>query len=372
MSAVEVKPIELPGDVMTFIRPWWNIYGGDPMWVAPLIMDRKKFFDPRRNPYFKFADIQCFVAWKDGEVQGTIAATVDHHYQKVEQGVGFLGFFEFVDDEGVARALLEAACGFLRAKGMTEVRGPYNFNPNHDFGLLVDGFDTPPCIANPHARRWYGPMYEKIGLVKKADWYAYWMDAGPVPEQVARVSERFMKRHPEVKLRQVDMANFQREVTIFHDIYNDAWEDNWGHVHLSEEEFQALAVDFKQVIDPRLCWIASVNDEPVALSVTLPDYNQVFRKMNGSLFPFGWYHFLFGRKKIDQLRVFILGVKRKYQKMPLGAPLYIKTWEAGLEMGVRGAEASLIVESNFRMRGALEKLGGRIYKTYRIYGRDLA
>lgn len=369
--AVEVRQIKLPGEVTQFIYPWWEINKDEPGWVPPLIMDRKKFFNPAKNPYFKNADVACFVAKKDGKDVGTIAATVDHAQQKSEPGLGYVGFFEFIDDVEVATALRDAAFAFLKSKGMTRVRGPSNLGTNHDFGLLIDGFDTPACIANPHARPYYGPMYEKLGFTKSIDWYAYWMDAGPVPANVQAISERFLKRNPNVKIRMVDMTKFDSELRILVDIYNDAWTDNFGHVHIPEEEFLAQAEDFKQIIDPRLVWIAEVDGEPAAVTVTFPDYNQVFKKMNGSLFPFGWYHFLFGRKKIDVLRVFILGVKKKYQTMPLGAPLYIKTWEEGLKMGVRGAEASLIVEDNFRMRGAMEKLGARIYKTYRMYVADI-
>ena len=368
---IEIRPLTLPQDAKAFIKPWWRINEGEPGWVPPLMMDRLKFLNPSKNPYFKYADVQCFLALKDGEPVGTIAATVDHEYQKVEPGVGFFGFYEFIDDRHVAEALMNDACQWLKNKGMKEVQGPFNFNSNHDFGMLVEGFDTPACIANPHGRPYYAPTTESLGLVKKHDWYAYWLDAGTIPESVQRISDRFLERNPKVKLRMVDMKNFDREVQIFQDIYNDAWEDNWGHVHLSVEEFMALAADFKQVIDPTLCWIAEVDGEPAALTVTLPDFNQVFKKMNGSLFPFGWYHFVFGKKQIDTVRVFILGVKRKFQTMPIGAPLYAKTWEAAMARGVRGAEASLILDTNFRMRGALEKLGGRIYKTYRIYTKPL-
>jgi GNAT superfamily N-acetyltransferase len=369
--AVDIQLIALPRDTLRFIRPWWRIYQGEPGWVPPLILDRKKFLDPARNPYFQRADVQCFVAVKDGVDVGTIAATVDHAAQQNTPGVGFFGFFEFVDDAAVAGALLDAARGWLRAKGMTRMQGPFNFNSNHDFGLLVDGFDTPACIANPHARPYYGLMCEKLGLTKCIDWYAYWLDAGPVPESVRRVSERFLARNPQVRLRRLDLRHFDREVAIFRDIYNDAWERNWGHVALSEAEFQALADDFKQVLDPDLAWIAEVDGEPAALTVTLPDYNQVFKPMNGRFFPFGWWYWLTARRRIDQVRVFILGVKKRYQHMPLGAPLYVKTWEEAMKRGMRGGEASLVVENNVRMRGALERLGARIYKTYRIYERVL-
>lgn len=371
MSQVVVKPISLPGGAKAFVKSWWGIYEGEPGWSAPLMMDRMKFFDPARNPYFKHGTVQCFTAEKGGKIVGTIAATVDHEKQRTDPGVGFIGFYEFIDDEEVARGLFEAAKAWLKEKGMTSVEGPFNFNSNHDFGLLVDGFDTPNAIANPHARPYYGPMYEKVGLTRLIDWYAYWLEAGEVPESVKKISDRLLERNPQLTLRPVNMKNFAKEIENLQEIYNDAWEDNWGHIHLSKEEFDAIGADFKQVIDPNLCWVAEWEGETVAVSITLPDYNQVFKKMNGSLFPFGWWYFLTAKSHINQLRVFILGVKKKYQRLPLGAPLYIKTWEEGMKRGVKGAEASLILENNTRMRGALEKLGGKIYKTYRIYSAKL-
>lgn len=367
MSRIEVRPIELPRDAVAFVRSWWPIYEDDPHWVPPLIMERKAFFDPAKNPYFKVAQVQCFMARADGRPVGTIAATVDHELQKTEPGVGLFGFFEFVNDPDVARALFTAATDWLRSKGMTRARGPFNFNSNHEFGLLVDGFDTDPCVANPHNRDYYGEMYEKLGLNKVMDWYAYWLDKGPIPERIARIVERFEQRHPEFTLRPVDMSRYDEEVRAFREIYNDAWEHNWGHIYFTEEEFYWTAKNFKPVLDPRLCWFAMVDGEVAAAAITLPDVNQIAKKMNGRLFPFGWWHYLTGRKKIDVIRVFVLGVRQKYQHLPLGAPLYLKTWEEGMKMNIRGAEASLILETNHRMRGALEKLGARIYKTYRTY-----
>jgi hypothetical protein len=307
------------------------------------------------------------MAMREGQAVGTIAATVDRQLQKTEPGVGLFGFFEFIEDVEVARALLKAATTWLTARGMTVARGPFNFNSNHEFGLLVDGFDTDPCIANPHNRPYYPEIYEQIGLTKAMDWYAYWMDNGKVPDKIERIAQRFMDRNPEITLRKMNLKKFDEEVRLFREIYNDAWEDNWGHIYFSDEEFWFAAKNFKDAINPDLCWFLYYGDECAAASITLPDYNQVVKKMNGSLFPLGWWHFLRGRSQIDALRVFVLGVKRKYQRLPLGAPLYLKTWEEGQKLAIRGAEASLILEENVRMRGALEKLGGRIYKTYRTY-----
>ncbi|MEZ4242003.1 MAG: hypothetical protein R3F59_38795 [Myxococcota bacterium] len=369
--AVEVQPVDLPGDATKFVKSWWPIYRDDPHWVPPLIAERKDFLDPGKNPYFQVADVRCFMAYKDGQPVGTIAATVDHRQQDVEAGVGFLGFYEFVDDEAVARPLLDAALGFLREKGMKVARGPFNFNTNHEFGLLIDGFDTDPCIANPHNRAYYPAMYDRLGLRKAMDWYAYWLEKGPTPPTIQAINDRFVKRHPEVRLRKVDMSRFEEEAQLFYEIYNDAWDNNWGHIHFTAEEFAFTAKGLKQVIDPNLCWFAYVGDEIAGGSVTLPDFNQVAKKMNGRIFPFGWWHYLTGRRKIDALRVFTLGIRTKFQHLPLGAPLYIKTWEEGQKLPIRGAECSLILENNVRMRGAMEKMGGTIYKTYRTYEIDV-
>ncbi len=365
--SVSVRPAVLPREAAAITKSWWSVFESVPLWVPPLISERKIFFDPAKNPYFKHADVQFFVAERDGRIVGTIAATIDHELQKHDAGTAFFGFFEFPDDESIARPLLDAAAAWLRERGMVRVRGPFNFSPNHEFGLLVDGFDTKPCIANPHNGPWNAGVYERLGLKGIMDWYAYWIDKGPVPENIEKVGIRFMKRHPDVSLRRLRMDKFEQDVRLFRDIYNDAWEDNWGHVRITDEEFDFAAANLKQVLDPDLCWFAYVGDECAAASITLPDYNIVAKKMNGRIFPFGWFHFVTGKKSIDQIRIFVLGVKRKYQHLALGAPLYLETWREGLKRPIKGAEASLVLHDNFRMRGALEKLGGRIYKTYRTY-----
>lgn len=370
--AVEVRPISLPRDAGTFIDVWFAIYRDDPHWVAPLRFERKEFLDPGRNPYFKLADVQCWIAWVDGRPVGTISATVDRAYQAVEPQVGFFGFFEFPEDEAVARALLDAARAWLRERGMVRMMGPFNFNTNHECGLLVEPFDSDPLVLMTYNLPYYPRVYEAIGLEKAKDLYAYWIDNdGPVPERIGKLADRFMERHPEVRIRPFDPSNFEREVAIAKDIYNDAWSDNWGFVKLTDEEFQKVAKGLKPMLKGDYCYVVEVKGEPVAFSLTLPDFNQVVKPMKGSLLPFGWFYWLTRPSKVDRIRVFTLGVKKEWQHLPLGAPLYQRTWEAGRKNHVVGAECSWILEDNTRMRGALEKLGGRIYKTYRIYQQTL-
>ena len=185
------------------------------------MFERKRFFDPNKNPYFAPATIQAFIARKDGRDVGSIAATVDHKLREHEPEKGLLGFFEFPNDREVSKALFDAATNWLRAQGMKKVEGPYNFNSNHEFGLLIDGFDTDPCISNPHNRAWYADHYEALGFKKVMDWYAYWLDKGPMPDRIANIGHRFLERNPEVRLRKVDLSKWDREAELFFEIYND-------------------------------------------------------------------------------------------------------------------------------------------------------
>ncbi|MBK7950169.1 MAG: N-acetyltransferase [Deltaproteobacteria bacterium] len=368
MGSVEVIPISLPRDTLRFIQPWFAIYANDPHWVPPLLLERKRFFDPRRNPYFNVADVQCFVARREGRDVGTIAAVVDHAYQRHERGTGFFGFFEFVDDLEVAAALLGAAREWQADRGMKKLVGPFNFNTNHDFALLVDGFDSDPTIANPHNSAYYPKRYEELGLRPVKDWYAYRVEVGlPGIAKMQRVAERMLARHPEMRIRSLDLSDFDAEVARLRAIYTDAWQHNWGHVEVGEAEFEFIAKGFRQIIDPELCFMAEVEGKPIAISVTLPDLNPVVKKMKGRLWPFGWYYFLTRARRVTRARVFMLGVATEYQSLPLGAVLYARTAEAAERKGYAEGEASLILEDNHRMRGALEKIGATIAKTYRNY-----
>ncbi len=372
MGSVEVLPIVLPRDVLRFMKPWYAIYANDPHWVPPLVVERKRFFDPRRNPYFQVADVQCFVARRDGRDVGTIAAVVDHAAQRDRPGTGFFGFFEFFEDLEVAAALLGAAREWHADRGMKHLVGPFNFNTNHEFGLLVDGFDSDPSIANPHNAAYYPRIYEALGLRPVKDWYAYRVDAQLAGiEKMRRVSDRMLARHPEIRIRSLDLDDFDAEVDRLRRIYVDAWQQNWGHVEVGEAEFRFIAEGFRQVIDPELCLVAEIAGEPIAISITLPDLNPVVKQMKGRLFPFGWYYFLTRARRTTRVRIFMLGVASRYQALPIGAVLYARTSAVAIGKGYREGEASLILEDNHRMRGALEKLGATIAKTYRNYEVDV-
>jgi len=371
MGSVEVTPISLPRDTARFVKTWFPIYENDPHWVPPLLFERKRFFDPRKNPYFKGAEVQCFVATLDGRDVGTISATVDGVYQQHEPGTGFFGFFEFIDDATVADALLTAAREWLVQKGMKRAIGPFNFNNNHEFGLLVDGFDSDPYVLNPHNSPYYPVIYESLGLRKAMDWYAYRVDANqPGFKKIQRVGERVLSRRPEIKIRPLDLSRFDEEVKRLHAIYDDAWEQNWAHVRVTDEEFEFLAAGLKDIIDPDLCFIVEIEGQTAGISITLPDINQVLKKMKGRIFPLGWWHLLMRKRHISRVRVFMLGIAQEFQHLPLGAVLYARTFSVGVSKGLGLGEASLILENNVKMRGALEKMGATVEKIYRSYAID--
>lgn len=365
--AIEVRPIRFPQDAAIFVKVWWRVYRDDPHWVPPLIFERKKYFDVDKNPYYEQATVQGFIAYKDGEAVGTIGACHDVDFEKQMPGMGTFGFFEFIDDVEVARGLLEAAKDWLRDRGLQRITGPFNFSPNHEFGLLVDGFDTDPCVANPHNSAHYPRIYEAIGLKKNMTWYAYWLDTGPEPPRIVKIADRLLKRNDKIKIRNVNMSAWDSEMEIVRDVYNDAWHDNWGHVPIRAKEFDYLAADMKTLVAEDLCYVVELDGKVAGMSVTFPDLNQVAKKMNGRLLPFGWWHFVMGKAKVNKLRVFILGVKSEFQHLPLGAIMYARTWDAGVKRQVVGAEASLILHDNIGMRGAMEKMGGYVYKTYQTF-----
>ena len=369
MSDLEIRPIRLPEDAGAFVDVWFDLYRDDPHWVPPLRYERRDFLTPKKNPYFDVGTVQCFIAYRSGKAVGTISAQVDHGYQKIEHKVGFFGFFEFPDDEQVARGLLEAARAWLKSQGMVRTMGPFSFNTNHECGLLVGPFDSDPLVLMTWNRPYYPAMYEKLGLTKTKDLLAYWMDNdGPIPERIAKLADRFMERHPEISIRPFNLKDFAGETERIHEIYDSGWEDNWGFVRMTDDEFLHMCKAVRPMIDPRYCYMAEIGGKAVAFSVTLPDYNFVVKPMNGRIFPFGWWHALTRPKKVDVIRVFALGVHKKYQHLAIGAPFYKRTWDVGVVAKVKGAEASWILEDNTRMRGALEKMGARVYKTYRIYG----
>jgi hypothetical protein len=358
-----------------FIKLAWKIYKNDHFWVPPLLVDKKKFLDPRKNPFFKSARVKLFMAYDgDGKAVGRIAAIVsDNHLKIHNDGAGFFGLFECVNDAEVAGLLFKTAADFLRSQGMRLMRGPLSMNINDEFGLLISGFDSSPVVLMPHNPAYYEGLVEGYGFKKEIDWFAYYLENhdGVVPERLRRGAQLARKRYG-FTIRPANMKHYDEEIKNIQKIYNRAWEQNWGAVPLTDEEFHHLAKDLKMIAVPELVLFAEVDGETVGVSLALPDFNQVFKRIkNGRLLPFGIFKLLWYKRKIDMLRLTIMGVLKEYRHMGIETCFIHDTYAAGLKMGAWRCEMSQIVENNTAMNNVLIKMGTKVYKTYRIYKYDL-
>ncbi len=368
---LEIRGLPLKKAWKVFLRLQRRIYRNDSNWVPPLVSDRKKFLNPEKNPFFEHATAEAFAVYDDAEPVGMLFAFVDHDYVDFHnEKAAHFGFFECEDNPEAAALLMEAAEELARKNGMKVVRGPYNFSTNHECGLLVDGFDGPPVILMTYNPPYYRTLLENLGYTKAMDLLAYYIEARPVPEGLKEAVHRVQQKK-KITVRNPSMKRFNEELEIIKLIYNDAWSRNWGFVPLRDNEFNFIAKDLKFVLDPELVFIAEIEGEPAGFALSLPDFNQVLIHMNGRLFPLGVFKALYYRKRINLLRVFALGVRKQDQDVGLGAVLYFHTWEAALKKGYKGAEMSWILEDNEPMRRGIELAGGRVYRTYRIYEKQV-
>ncbi len=370
MNVVQVTDT---GGLETFIRLPWRIYADDKDWVPPLLAAERKALDPAKNPFWRRAEAAHFLLEKEGRPAGRISAIVNRaHNEFHRDATGFWGYFECENDADAAKALLDRAAEWLRERGMTRMLGPANPSLNDSCGILVDGFGLPPFVLMPYNRPYYGHILDDAGLTKAMDLYAYLIVHTDLNrEKIDRVA-RLVKYRGAVTIRPLNLSRFEEELAAVRDIYNDAWEKNWGFVPLSEEEMRHAAEEMKPILLPELAYIAEIKGRPVAFSIALPDVNRALKKCNGSLWPFGWWHFLkFNLRRIPTFRLMALGVRREYQNLGLGTLFYQKYMDEGLKRNYYAAELSWILENNDRMNRAVRLTGAKRYKTYRLYERPL-
>ena len=376
MSRIEIKEVISRGDLIKFIKLPKDLYKSEKFYIPYLISDRKKFLSRNENPFFKHARAAYYLAYRDGRLVGRIAGCVnDLHNEFHNEKTGFFGFLDCIDDVEVGQALLAAAENFVRSEKMEIIRGPMNFSTNDEIGLLVEGFDSYPVFMMTYNPPYYIDLYDKLGLKKVEDVFAYYIDEKSRPsERLINIVEKVRARS-RVKTRKINLDDFERELEIVRKIYNDAWSSNWGFVPMTPEEFQHTANDFKRLVEPELVLLAFIGDEPAGFSLAMPDYNQVFRKMNGRLFPTGLLKFIYYtkfRRIINGARIITMGIVHKYQKMGLDMILCYDTFINGPRIGYWWGEMSWILESNVLMNKAAETLGGHVYKKYRIFDKRLS
>ncbi|MEA2295750.1 MAG: hypothetical protein QOE86_3389 [Solirubrobacteraceae bacterium] len=372
---VEIRPVRSKRELNAFIKLPFRLYEGETNWVPPIIADRKRFLDRAKNPFFEHGEAEYFLAYRGDRLVGRITAQVDRNLQAFQGNRwGQFGFFECEDDQEVATALLERAERWVTEKGCDRLVGPFDFTTNDECGVLVEGYDRLPVVLMNWTHRYYPRLIEEAGLTKAMDTLMWSLDVvnrERVHPAIWEMAEKVSSEHG-ITCRGMRKNDLEAEVGRFLEVYNEAWERNWGFVPLTESEVRHYARQLKPLLDENWAMIAETADGRVAgAALTLPDYNQVFRRMNGRLLPIGWAKFLLYKRRIDRVRVFALGVKKEFQHTGVAARFYQMHYDAAERTPQSVGETGWILETNKPMNRAMEGMGGEVVCRYRIYEREI-
>lgn len=378
MASVSIRPVRTRRELKRFVKVPFRLHHESEQWVPPLIFERMQFLDRRKNPWFEHGEAEYFLAEREGEPVGRITAHLDSRWDEFQGGNdAMFGFFETAEDPEVVRALFDAATEWAAGKGRERILGPMDFTTNDEVGILIEGFERRPMILEP----WHPPYYQRLieaeGFEKTMDVLMWQLRMGELKEgekfdpSIHEAAEKAL--HDEgITIRNMRRREMAEEVRRFMEVYNEAWGENWGFVPITDAEVEFQAKNLKQVLDEEWTFIAEKDGEVVGAALTLPDVNQVLAKLNGRLLPLGWAKFLLGKRKIDRLRVFALGVKHDYRHTGVAAGLYLEHIRmAALPDKIHWGEMGWILETNKPMNRAMEGMGGKIVKKYRLYERSL-
>jgi GNAT superfamily N-acetyltransferase len=366
-----IRAVGSRADLKRFIKYPFAKYRDDPHWVPPLLISEREQFDPHKNPFFEHARMNLFLAERDGEIVGRVAAIDDDNHNRThDENLLFFGYFE-AEDEEVASSLFARVEDRGRRLGRAAIRGPANPSLNHSAGFLIDAFGSDPFVMMPYNPPEYPRYAEAAGYHKVKDLYAWTFDRDWEVKKIGRLAERVHRRHDDLVVRPVDMKRWDEELERFRDLYNRSWERNWGFVRYTDAEFDHLAKEFKMILDPELVALAEVDGELAGITVLLPDANQVFKRMRGRLLPFGILHFLMRDRTIDQVRLPILGVAPEHRKKGFELAMIHELYGRAMAKGYKKCEASWTLEDNRAMNHVIEAGGAKHYKTYRIYEKEI-
>jgi GNAT superfamily N-acetyltransferase len=358
-------------DVKRFLKVAYTVYEDDPCWVAPMLMDMQRMLGPR-NPFFQHAALKLWIVARNGRDLGRIAGIIDRtHNQIHDEAAAFFGFFEIANDREASRLLFDALFAWARQRKMTRILGPMNPSTNNECGLLVDGFDKPPVFMMPYNPRYYQTLIEVAGFETTMNLLAYSVDLSVNPgRRLDRIAARFRRAEPSCVVRRVTRKTLDSDSIKMREIYNDAWEENWGFVPMSDAEIEFMANRLKPFLTEGLVFMAEAAGEPAAFLLAVLDHNQAFQPLKGRLLSVQFPHFLaylFGRKKADMARIMALGVKKKFRRLGLESVMLAEALKFCLEAGHLAIEVSWILENNTPIQNLIKVFGGQVYKTYRIY-----
>ncbi|QWR76402.1 GNAT family N-acetyltransferase [Candidatus Magnetomonas plexicatena] len=353
--------------LVDFIKFPLTLHKDDPFFTPELTRDLKEHLSAEKNPFFKHADVKYYLAFRNNDCVGRIASIVNRrHLEFHNDGVGFFGFYDSIDDKLVAKSLLDTAAVYLKSAGLSVMRGPMNFSTNEECGFLIDGFEHPPVLMTPHNPVYYMALMESCGMSKSKDLYAYITDIPEaLPEKVERVAQIAEKSG--VTVTKIDKRHFNEELAKFKEVYNSAWEKNWGFIPLTDEELTYIGKRLSQIIEPDTALVASKNGEPIGFLGLFPDFNIVLRKMMGKLNPITIAKALYYSRKIKGTRLLLLGIRAGYRNRGVDALLFREGFKGCRKHGFKSVEFSWILEDNLPVQMLVKMIGGSLYKTFRIF-----
>jgi len=360
-----------------FLEFPYSLYKNDEHWCPPLRFERKDFFSPK-NPFMKHSEVGFFVAYKDNRAVGRVTAHRDDIYDKFyNTRQGFFGFYETIESDEVAEKLMLACEDWIKTRGIDSLMGPFNFTTNHEVGFLIKGFDRPPVIMMTYTKRYYPDQLQKLGYKKEKELIAFWVDRNTEKPEFFTVMAKRIAREIEgaYEIRTMNMADFKSELKIILDIYNEAWNKNWGFVPMTAEEIDDMARQLKDIIQPEYIYFLYKDQEPAAFLLCLPDINNVLiRIKSGKLFPTGIFKLLFFKKYIQTGRILLMGVKSQFRNQGLDVLIYNRMIEdmfSKVPKSIKSAEMSWILEDNHVMVNILKTMNADPYKRYLIVKKSL-
>lgn len=373
---VEIRLVSKKADWSRFLDLPGRIYKNDRNWVPPLKIEQRNLLSVKSNPFFEHGRRSAWLAYEESKLVGRILAFVDDNYVDFhKKAIGFFGYFECIDSQDIANELFDIASSWLLDQGMEVIRGPINLSVTNECGLLTQGFDKPPFIKMGHSLGYYPKLMRNYGFRLEHRLLAYYLTTKTATsnrlwDRLDRINQRTLKNNT-IHIRTINMRKFKEEVSQIFRIYNEFMKDNWGFVPSTEAEMNYMANNLKLIVDPKMVLMAEYKGEIVGCSLAVPNLNQLLPELKGKLFPFGFIKLMLGRKKITDLRLMLIGIVPQFRERGIDVMLYSETIRRSIDRGFKAAELSWISENNVNLRGILEKLGARVYKTYNVFDKPL-
>ncbi|QDS93074.1 hypothetical protein FF011L_18290 [Roseimaritima multifibrata] len=373
-DALRCWPVATRSDRRAFMRVIKELYQGDPNWVPPIWKVQKELVGFKPHPFYAAGECQAFIVAREGKVIGRIVAIINNaHNDRYKEKRGFFGFYECADDEQASNLLFETAGEWLKAKGMTDVRGPASPSLNYECGTLIDGFDSPPTFMIPYNPPYHDRLIKAAGFEKAEDMFSYIGhvdDLKTLDPKLAFILEEVKKRF-NVVCRPIDKKRFSSDVRTFLEIYNRSLENTWGYVPLSGAEIDHQAKELKYMLVPEMTSIAEIDGKPVGAGFGLLDFNPIIKEIGGNIFPFGWIKLFTKRKNLTRVRLISTNVIPEYQKWGLGLVTLERILPDAIEFGIKEGEFSWVLESNTLSRKTIERGGATKTKAHRMYDKKL-